>query len=702
MNPFLSTESFLNIEDLFKSHPPPPLPSSSSQSKTAKRRRILSFKGSVVHAISKLSATSSKEIDVPPDLARFPIHRHAQQAFKKLNNGMSPDHIIWLQESNNPKEQEKNGPVLILDTDEEITGETSLTDIEHNNRDIDSTSEVSWSDSDQESNSIIDSSKCETNQVIPDKMVAVLLSDAFFDPGTNHGDSSDTVSNLSFKPGDSIWVSRAMLFEEIDENMLVSLLGVQGRSLFRVKPASPPTTYNRSDELKRLDGGKKSRKRRAPTDMRAMERYQRLGGSKMRKSAPSPKDTPDVIDIESLDKFKRLRKSSPDSSQGTTTSHTPLNATFHHDRLRDLDPLDLLVHNRRSSDSRQGNANSDTNNSQDIAYFSNIWSDIAVPGTVAQEGSAMDSTFIGTEIEIDSHYKEITTRHICWLTGIRSAMVRAICNECGNDYKSKSCVFYCRSHKWRLKIHMECSVSDGTAEVTLSVPENREDIMWTLLSLMKKSDRHDSYIDNSSATSEVFPIRQEELGNTTYDNENVASQSKIIIDQHKDMRNRILRIIARRGALNFNASLATTSNHKPMSTTPSSVKAYMESIDDCQTHQEKMEEKLWFNICTAHSRNRETFLLHATKMTSIGNSAAPVMQSLVDSSSLSSTASNETLIGTTEKNEKLKTSVFWINRRTKVQTLIRPMLVLHAVQVEWIEPMTEAKILLDRLLCISK
>ncbi|KAF9352890.1 hypothetical protein BGX26_009328 [Mortierella sp. AD094] len=740
---FLSTESFLDIDDLFiKAHSSSHPGSSSNQTK---RRRVLSFKGSVVHSISKtnihIDSTSAEAsahdptinnthiIEVPPDPIRFPIHHYALPMFKKLHNGISPDHIVWLsscQESPtvpnaaqiqpSPNEQAphrhsrerravkgqrqkeaergENHVVLILDTDDEERD--SATD----DGDNDNASEMSWSDSDRGSDSDLGSeSECETYNVpeIPSKMVAVLLSDALLDSSNNNGDGSRAASALCFRPGDSVWVSRAVMFsEKIEERMIVSFLGVQERSSFWITPISPTTIYNRCSKSNRLDCTNQAKKRRAPSEMGSIGQQHDCWEPKKRTRAraPSPKDIHEVIDIESLDKFKSPRKIRPHNILDGE-SRTRMTTAFQLDRLLELDPLDLLVQRRENSDYAQGNSSFDSSQAEDLDYFSNILSHSPQPATtlaatITPPGSTRPLAKTGT----DSNGRHGVTRHICWLTGIRSVMVKAICNECGNDYKNKSCIFYCRSHKWRINTHMECSVSDGTAEADLLIPEDRDDIMWALLGLMRNTrnaGKISSSADKFPAFSDANPTRLGE--HDAFDSENVPQKPMMVMDQHQDIRKRALRVLARRGVLSFNSTSVTASNQKNISK-PASVKSHIEV--NYQTHQEKMEDEFWLKICTAHSRKRETFLLNATtsNCTAVMQPAEPL------SSSSTRTRETTTTLGAKGKDAKLKTSVLWMNRRTMIQTIVRPPLVIQAVDVEWIRPVTEARILLDRLKCI--
>ncbi|KAF9166743.1 hypothetical protein BGX20_000120 [Mortierella sp. AD010] len=734
-----STESFLDIGHLFikayssSSHP-------GSSSTQIKRRRVLSFRGSVVHAISKtnihIDSTSAEAgahdpsthiIDVPPDPIRFPIHHYALQMFKKLHNGISPDHIVWLssfQESptvpnatqiqpspnvqtrqhqtrerrvvngqrQKEAEREGNRAVLILDTDDEER------DCAMDDGDNDNASEISWSDSNRGSDSDFGSEPgSETRGVreIHSKMVAVLLSDALLDSSNDNGDSSRATSTLCFRPGDSVWVSEAaMLSEEIEGKMVVSFLGVQGQSSFWITPISPFTTYDRCSKSNRMDCTNQTKKRRAPSEMRSIGQNNDCLEPKKRSRAraPSPKDIHEVIDIESLDRSKSPGKIGLHNILDEV-SRTRTTTAFQLDRLLGLDPLDLLVQRRENSDHPQGNSSLDSSRIKDVDYFSDILSrspqPFAAPVTITPPGSICPLANAGT----DSNGTQDVTWHICWLTGIRSVMVRAICNECENDYKNKSCIFYCRSHKWRIKTHMECSVSDGTAEADLLIPEDRDDIMWTLLGLMKNTrntSKISSSVDNSPAFSDVG------LGERgSFDNEGVSHKSVTAMDQHQDIRKRALRIIARRGVLSFNSTSATASNQKNISNL-ASVESHVAA--NYQTHQEKMEEEFWLKICTERSRKRETFLLSATA----SNCTAITQHAEPPSSSSTRTREATTALGAKVKDAKLKTSTLWMNRRTMIQTIVRPPLVIQAVDVEWIRPVTEARILLNRLNCMSK
>ncbi|KAF8978927.1 hypothetical protein BGZ46_006002 [Entomortierella lignicola] len=723
-------ESFLSINDLFLK--------AKAQSNTDKRRRILSFKGTIVHSISNTnlhndSTTSTQNptvnknnnsntqiIKVPSDPARFPIHQHAMRMFKKLHNGTPPDHIIWLysppkspiasnsnqaprhslmrrqvDRKNQKETKEPNDHVVyILDSDDDQSQE-------NNNGDNDNASEISWSDSDRGSNSESDSESVqEITQfsAVPSEMVAVLLNDSFLDQGNNDGDQTNSSSVISFTPGKDICVSKAvMLSDDIEGKALVSFIGIQGQSRFWIMS---PSTNDEVDNVVKKDYSLKTKKRTEPEDMGIAEQQDGYGEPKKRSRVSSPTvEIRDIIDLESLDNLKSPRKVKP-SAIVEERSYMRVAASFQQSQLQEIDPLELLVRGGENSIHLQGTTNSESNDAPALDYFSNIWSNVT-HCNISAVNTTSDSTTslaaIDAKTESERQGRDVTTRHICWLTGVRSVVIRAICYECENDYKRRGCIFYCRSHKWRVKIHMECSVSDGTAEATLLVPEDREDIMWTLLGLMKKTNGITNNTDISTISSDPKSVWQGKNEHRNIDNRSMPLQPNTAIDQNQDVRDKVLRILARRGTLSYKVATPVKASSQKNIPGPAS-RTFVEATDNHQTHQEKMEDKLWFNICSAHSKKRETFLLHAT-MTSNRTPVVPYPSN--SSSTLSTRSTGTSLSGGAENESKLKTSVLWMNRRTMIQTLVRPPLEIKAIDLEWIKPRTEAMILLDRLHLVS-
>ena len=163
----------------------------------------------------------------------------------------------------------------------------------------------------------------------------------------------------------------------------------------------------------------------------------------------------------------------------------------------------------------------------------------------------------------------ILQRHLCFLTSVKTCLLRAICAECENEYRNQLCVFGCSSKRWRLDIQMECTIRDGTGEATLKIGKDQEAVAWTLLGLQKST---------FTAPSET----------------------------RADVCVRVLKILSRRGVLSFK------SKSSPSGTSEGQV----ESMDNDVSQRAKEEEKLWLDIClgrlASQSVRRGTFILHAT------------------------------------------------------------------------------------------
>ncbi|KAG0351955.1 hypothetical protein BGZ54_003008, partial [Gamsiella multidivaricata] len=495
---------------------------------------------------------------------------------------------------------------------------------------------------------------------------------------------------------------------------------------FLIMPASPSKEAKRTKLIKAQGGGmKRPRTEQSSQGVQVIDLFasgqrqqqQRNEGSKKRISVSSPSpDTPMNRGINS----EGVKKVCQETTRSGRHSTPALNFRQRQDRARGLNALDLLVptiHNRHNGDP---NCRVNKDKTSKVDYFSTLWCEAPITAATSvhprsEAPTTSDSSNSRTGSHNASGSTRTITRHICWLTRIDRALLRAICAECSNVYKNLECVFGCQSRKWRLDIQMECSVSDGTAEVQLLVLKDLQDVMWTLLGVMKKatdepSGQVGSSLDIASGATE-HKCREDANGASLgglVNHTNSALTSSQFTDAYQDVRNKVLRIVARRGELSFRTGplLPKTINNqkggsksaiKPMSgqiSLPSvtSVGGFVESIDQDESHRAKAEEKLWLDICSGRPRTRDKFLLHATTAPGLG---APAQSLTVAGSSSAVTPAVSTATG--GKNTQLRTSFVKMNRHTTIMTLVRPPLVLRAVDVERIGSQTEAMILMEQL-----
>ncbi|KAG0198898.1 hypothetical protein BGX28_007718 [Mortierella sp. GBA30] len=727
-------ESFLSISDLFlKARPSPahPPPARTSQSNNPARShshgRIMSFVGQVVHAVS---ATNQDNTIILPDPLRFPVQRQALRLFrKKSTTGQSPDVIVWLaaivnQEQNPDSRKDRNARsntdrsrnkgakerktkkeaiidqkhikeaaavrarqdmnqvVLVLSSDEH----------EHDSHSDghETSSAVSWSDSGRSASSDAESSSDDEPSVdmeVPGTMVAVLL-DRMFDQ-EKQSLSKHPASRI-FKRRDLVQVSKAvMLFEELDGRKVVSCVGIPDRTTFKItsrpwgsgkeRQKQQDTTAASGNDLasRNMHSSGGDRQQFQEPKMSNKRTHICSGGSVTEKQMAAESEV-----CEGRSKRTRLEVTESEKSEiNMLVCKQPQTS------LRDPDALELLE--RKARDDRC----SRTEHTEDkITYLSTLWSDIPIrvgspacsrSSTPSSNHSSRSSSRSHVETDtIKSSDKQTTiTRHICWLTRIRYANVRAVCADCGNDYKNLCCVFGCRSRKWRLDIRMECAVSDGTAEADLLVLEDQEETMWALLGLMTKTD-----------------IKESDVKTT---NENPIAS--VVPDPHEEVRNKVLRIIARRGELSFktdspllpaSASLSSISKTRLIEKTqepcsvasaPALSRGFVDSINMDRSQRARIEEQLWLKICTSPQAARESLLLRAILNTA-SQSGALLEPSAMTMHSVA-----------TRRSVKLKTSFVRMNAETNILTLVRPPLVLRAIDVKRIRPKMEARMLLDQL-----
>ncbi|KAF9364745.1 hypothetical protein BGX34_000549 [Mortierella sp. NVP85] len=323
--------------------------------------------------------------------------------------------------------------------------------------------------------------------------------------------------------------------------------------------------------------------------------------------------------------------------------------------------------------------------------------------------------------DLDYSISDTITRHICWITGVRRAVIRAICAECTNKYVNYGCGHNCRSGKWRLKIEMECSVTDGSTEAQIKV-DDQEDIMWTLLGLQRNSLARgtaeptadsvtgagastDTDDNNDITTKETTKAATATTITTSTDNNNnnrnssddtidagpfeyhgPPSQKPVDNDDCEDPKSVILKAVARRGTLSYMSYESPfpgiRGKEKPRLKLPvlrhddyshASSDGYVETIGADNSERAKMEEKHWYDLCALRSRRREQFLLHATKK----NTSA--------------------YLSLNQKDEELRSSTVSFPNRN-VFTLVRPPLVLKAVDLERIPPQVEGRVMLEYLI----
>ncbi|KAF9424693.1 hypothetical protein BGZ76_003471 [Entomortierella beljakovae] len=703
MIPFDSIDSFLCIDNLFDiAHSSDSLISQNVNNPL----NLYNFKGSIVHYLT--NSNGKNPIRVPPESEssiRFPIHQHAQELYQRLNNGLPPELIIWLSCEHEPKagdrssplfcperkkqsytnpggkpkpltdnlmSHQKNNVVVILDSDDEDEERGVCM-----NEESDNSSEVSWSDSDRE-----DDSTCSKSQHKAKLMIAILLSKSLFSP--ENGSQESYNQSIPLKPGDHIWISGAsMVYEKIGETMVVSLLGVQDKTQLRVTSDISSSGKNAQAQSNDVEP---SKKRNVPVDVYDLD--ERGVNNRAKKRSKQSIPTEGVIDVDDVETHHSLKYAeSPAPIQPLRNQSFFLRQR--EDRQRELNPLDLLVRNKVNGNlSIQDHSNYSDCRIPPLAYFSSIWSDISLAPTTSSSTSRLHTTTVPAAADTSSgpKHSQGETRHICWMTKICSVTVRAKCYECENDYRSMSCAFYCRSHKWSLHTQMECLVSDGTAEVMLVVPDDREDIMWTLLGLMKKSDNSNRNFSSSPSTSNAESAECDD----------VAPPHPTGNDPYQEMRNRLIRILARRGVLSYRPSPRPEMNPRiPTQNTSKLDDAKNKTIEASPTHQEKMEEKLWNDICTASIKSRKSLELYAMMkpLQGVEGTALPPDPLLSAAQPFAGAAGAAGL----DKSSKLKTSVLLLSRRTMIQTLVRPQLILKAIDVAWITPKSEAKALLDQL-----
>ncbi|KAG0314017.1 hypothetical protein BGZ97_009709 [Linnemannia gamsii] len=720
----------LTIHDLFyKAFSSPRI----DQDSDHQQHDILSFVGQVVHTIdssriTRLAANRDQELD------GYPLHPNALSVFKTHGDGSLPYQVVWLgplqiatsnivahtiqrlapgkeftARPTLPDNKNLKGPsnrdrvVVIIDSDDEKGEQEPPTTMNEyapqpniSEREVDdgTSSCISWSDSnisrsDAEDEPDIGKSGMDT---LPTTMVAVLLDSASCRDGSS--------SALPFKHGEIVEITNTlMLQQELTLSRVVSCVGIARTTCYRISPSDQNMRTKFSDEQipgrKRLMLAKES----MPTNVPNCEK--RTTTSMARKRSRSNTvvlndDSDDEVarTLESPKEKKRIREDEQDVGSLSIRLLKPWSHQAFHSQL---DPLKFLA--RPQSD----NHILDSRISRPVAgdtvdYISNLWCSLPI--------APLSTTTIPTTPPTSNGTANLTTRsdtitrHICRVNTIQRVQIRAICDECENDYKSQICTFGCSSRKWRTQVQMECTIGDGTSVAELRLGSDQEAVMWTLLGLKESSrDRQGCEIRTGSTTTSAE-------GREGTDAVEVVETRTA--DPYEDLRNKVLRIVARRGDLTYKAGPATdlpassTSKSLPPNKSKENEKAkgkgkvkekasdviaqqkgHVESVDQDQSQRATTEEKLWLDICTVRLRKQQSFVLSATTSTLAANGSTPSLP-------LSGEAVKRRVV--------LKKSWVQIQKWRTVETLVRPPLVLWALAAECIRPYSETKMLLGRLL----
>ncbi|KAG0300363.1 hypothetical protein BGZ98_009241 [Dissophora globulifera] len=683
-----------------------------------------------------VSASTVVRLSIPQnDPDRHPLHRQAIWLFQKKYNGQPPDHIVWLAAATEPLSEEARLDLASSARDLhysrsrstagksnqrfDITDNVAFRDIndhatnpkaadvnmpqgnylhetasDHKDRGRDSeddASAVSWSDSNA-------SNADDDEENPPPRMIAVLLSDSFHqksDSENNNSTSAGSASEIRFNPGDRVEVFKAVMLVEtvLDQRVVLSCVGIPERTTFRIIPASHSLGAGESGEK----NTQSTRINRHSREIPIIAQEQRLGAARKRSrstnsSIPNPGS-------------QKIRKSKRENLE-INRLPTPLPVLMQPQvRQQETNPLNLLVRKSDKDCTRgaRGWTGSGGADNGAITYFADLWSNITQETTTAANTPVASRS--GTpalysspsEANVAGHSfakvkSQGPTRHVCWLTGIQSALIRAVCASCGNDYKNLNCTFGCSPRTWRLDIRIECSVSDGTAEAQLLVLRDHEEVMWTLLGLrVTTSGGIENNTEQVTLTSTSSSCHSMDAGAS--ESYRVSAQPVTpAFDPHQDIKNRILRIVARRGELSFKVNIETYGYRQSEDSMAGFHQAggYVDIMHQDRSQRAKTEEKLWMDLCTACSPRRETFLLHAmTASSSIMGTSTPASATTTDA------------IPDVAKSAQLTVKFVRMNRQATIQTLVPPPLTLHAIHVDRIRPQTEAKMLLRQLISPS-
>ncbi|KAF9378344.1 hypothetical protein CPB97_009636, partial [Podila verticillata] len=307
---------------------------------------------------------------------------------------------------------------------------------------------------------------------------------------------------------------------------------------------------------------------------------------------------------------------------------------------RKRNPLELLVRKRPSPDPQ----------TPPTRTLADLW-----------EASIPAATYERRDKEPEEGMEE--HHHICWKTQLHSVMIRAICAECRNDYRQIECTFGCRSGTWSVYVKLRCEISDGTAKAVLEVEgaddsrlddnnQSREEMLWALLGLSRKSSP-----ENGSVNGQGAPF--------------------------EDVKNKVLQVLARRGEFSytFDQRKIAASNKQPsQNKAGGSSKATgsgqvtlhepgsgsVSSIGHDHTERAKAEEQLWLDVCSGAAGGKDpnqNFIIHAT----------------VDKNKHG-------------RHQSLKTTGILVGRQY-FQTLAPPPLILRATYVQRVTPLKLCRLL---------
>ncbi|KAF9925292.1 hypothetical protein BGZ65_007843, partial [Modicella reniformis] len=680
------------------------------------------FTAAAAAAAAAIGTTRTiKSLVLPTDDSiQFPLHPKALSYFKGTRNNEPPDHIVWLTRLHDPpkgsgntsadalscqatiitnlkrkrkpeddllevttekakKELKKHhypqameDVIEIMDTDDEMEMEMEMEEKEvnesamkrrqqqqqsceninnnksrYNNNDVSMMSHsdsMPFGSSRSETMSKFAGLERQEQEVVPAapsmRMVAVLLNDD--DDFVQLGDleqvgevNSVSARKISFQSGNRVRITAAMMAPELvdEQTKTLSFLGVPKKTRIPIIPARQQQQQQQQQQQHTIISMQ-------DVTTRPDVQWRKKGPSVAVEKQPyhsnkrSVGDTSINMDDDSTDlpkNNKKCKKIPPNFLQQKP--------------LHEKDPLELLV---RKRDNRN---DLDKSQSNSTMSFSDLWSEAPITTT----SQVPQPSPVSTPGNDD---KNFITQHICRMTGISRALIKARCAECGEGYKNISCsLFQCHSHKWRLEIRMDCFVSDGSAEAQLDVRDGQEEIMWALLGLMRTSDTEILHA-NSTADAGAGNNTSRKDGNYAAQDmcedsrrsSSPSSSASTILDPFQDVRNKVLRILARRGQFSFRSFTAPSiSNNRKSeaSTSHTSGGGYVETIDQDHSQRAKEEEKLWFDICTAFSRKRKSFLLHA-----IPNSANTL--------ALSSSDGRDT---------QLRTSYIRMNKQTTIMSI---------------------------------
>ncbi|KAG0285110.1 hypothetical protein BGZ96_010562 [Linnemannia gamsii] len=707
--------------------------SRTAQDNDYQQYHILSFVGQVVHTIDS-SRICRLATEQDQELTGYPLHPDALSVFKTHGDGSLPDQVVWLGPlqiaTSNPvspitqrvasgkdstgrptppdnkdlkEPSNRDRVVVILDSDDEEEEEGQeppatmdeyipQPNISEQEDDDGASSCISWSDSNvSRSEAEDDPGTGESGKdTLPTTVVAVLLD------SKSHHDGSSSVP--PFNHGDIVEVTNTlMLQQEMTSSSVVSCVGIARTAFYRIPPTNQNMRTKLSDEQTPVRKRPTLAKESMPTIVPTCEKGSTTSMARKRFRSDTvvldDDSDEDVLRMpESPKEKKRIRKVEQDIDNPSIPLLKPWSHQSFHSQV---DPLEFLARPLSDKDIV------DTQMSRPFAddtvdYISNLWCSLPIAPLSATIIPTTSPPSNGTTNSANG--SDTITRHICRVHTIQRVQIRAVCDDCENDYKSQRCTFGCSSRKWRTQVQMECTIGDGTSVAELRLGSDQEAVMWTLLGL-KESSRgsRGCEIGTGSTTTSVE-------GREGGDAVNAVDTRPA--DPHEALRNKVLRIVARRGDLTYKAGsapdlLASSSSKslRPNKTKEDEKakakvnektldailpqKGHVESIDQDQSQRATIEEKLWLDICTIRIRKQQSLVLYAA--TSI-------------SAAIGSTPSIPLSGEAVRRRAVLKKSWVQIQKWRTVETLIRQPLVLWAIAAEWIRPHSESKMLLSRLL----